>query len=64
MEPGREVLAYRNGHEIPELIKRVLQDEKLHRIISEEGYRRVLSDHTYSRRLEKLISVMRQKYAD
>lgn len=62
MEPGREVLAYRSGDEIPELTDRAVRDRKFREKIAEAGYRRVLNEHTYRHRLKKLISVMKRNY--
>ena len=62
MEPGKEVLAYRNGDDISELVNQALRDEDLRRKIAEAGYRRVLGEHTYCHRLEQMINVMKRNH--
>ena len=62
MEPGKEVLAYHNGNEIPELVNHALKDEAFRKKIAEDGYRRVIKEHTYVHRLNRLIDVMKKHY--
>jgi spore maturation protein CgeB len=62
MEPGKEVLAYRNGDDISELVNQALRDEDFRRKIAEAGYRRVLGEHTYCHRLEQMIKVMKRNH--
>jgi spore maturation protein CgeB len=62
MEPGRDLLAYGNAEEIPDLVGRCLHDGRFHGKIAESGYRRVLDEHTYVKRAEKLVAAMRRDY--
>jgi spore maturation protein CgeB len=62
MEPGKEVLAYRNGDDISELVNQALRDEAFRKKIAEDGYRRVIKEHTYVHRLNRLIDVMKKHY--
>ena len=62
-EPGKEVLAYRSGAEIPGLVEKALKDTGYRENIARAGYKRALNEHTYARRLTKLIDVMRANYA-
>jgi spore maturation protein CgeB len=62
MEPGKEILAYRKGDDISELVNQALRDEDFRRKIAEAGYRRVLGEHTYCHRLEQMINVMKRNH--
>ena len=62
MEPGQEIIAYRDGTEIPELIDRATRDREFHKRIAENGYHRVLSEHTYCHRLKQMIDTMKRNY--
>ena len=62
MEPGREIIAYRDGDEIPELVNRAIEDREFRKRIVENGYRRVLNEHTYCHRLKKMIDTMKKNY--
>jgi spore maturation protein CgeB len=63
MEPGVEVLAYRTGDEVPEMVDRALKDGAFYGSVSEAGYRRVLAEHTYGHRLAEMIRIMRKNSA-
>ena len=63
MEPGVEVLAYRTGDEVSEMVDRALKDGAFCRSVSEAGYRRVLAEHTYVHRLAEMIRIMRKNSA-
>jgi spore maturation protein CgeB len=63
MEPGREVLAYKNGEEIPEQVKQILADKQRYQKTAEAGYRRVQNEHTYCHRLKQLIRIMKSHYS-
>ena len=62
MEPGREIIAYRNADEIPELVNRALKDNIFRKNIIAAGYKRVLNEHTYRHRVNRLINVMKRNY--
>jgi spore maturation protein CgeB len=62
MEPGRDVLAYRKGEEIPSLVEKALGDDEFRRKVAESGHRRVLREHTYCHRVRHLIEVMRRHH--
>jgi len=62
MEPGREIIAYRDGDEIPELVDRAIRDREFRKRIVENGYSRVLNEHTYCHRVKKMIDTMKQNY--
>jgi len=62
MEPGREVLAYRKGEEIPDLVEKALRDDEFRQKIAVAGRRRALKEHTYVHRVQNLVQVMRRSY--
>jgi spore maturation protein CgeB len=62
MEPDREIVAYKNADEIPDLVDKLIKDDPLRKSLGEDGYRRIKEEHTYSHRLEKLIDVMKDRY--
>jgi spore maturation protein CgeB len=63
MEPGKEVLAYRNREEMVELAGRALADRETLQRVAEAGYHRVLKEHTYRHRLRQLVETMRRTYS-
>lgn len=52
LEPGKEVLVARNGHEVAEYIKDL--NKPLSCRIGEAGYRRIISEHTYGHRARQI----------
>ena len=54
-EPGVEALEYQDPSELPELCRRVLQDDRWRKQIREAGYRRTLAEHTYRQRFTTLF---------
>jgi len=62
MEPGREIIAYRDGDEIPGLMERALHDHSFSSKIRDAGYKKVLSEHTYQKRVQEIIRVMKKRF--
>lgn len=62
MEPWKEVLAYRDGNEIPEIVDRAVKDRELCEKIADKAYHRVLCEHTYCHRINKMVSIMKSIY--
>jgi spore maturation protein CgeB len=58
-EPDREVIAYTDPEEIPDLVQRWLDDPQGRARVAEAARRRVLAEHTYDHRLETLMQTMR-----
>ncbi|WP_432735765.1 CgeB family protein [Maridesulfovibrio sp. FT414] len=61
-EPGKEIIAYNDMDEIPQLLKQWLADDGGRRRVSDAARRRILSEHTYEHRLSELIRKMRQTF--
>ena len=55
-EPGREILVYRNGDELNELINQLQRSPVLAAKIAEAGRRRILAEHTYQHRVKFIIN--------
>ena len=62
MDPNKEIIAYKNADEIPELVGRLISDREMRLRVSEAGYRRVKMEHTYCHRLDKLVNIMKERY--
>jgi spore maturation protein CgeB len=58
-----EVVTYKDKEEIPELVKFYLNNPEKRESIALKARERVLKDHTYKHRLEKVIDIMKGKYA-
>jgi spore maturation protein CgeB len=56
LEPGREVLAAKNGHDVADLLNSL--DANRARRIGEAARRRVLDEHTYAKRAEQFESIL------
>ncbi len=63
MEPGRDVIAYKDGDEIQDLLMRMTEDKEFYNNVAHDGYRRVLNEHTYCHRMERLVAIMKKNYA-
>ncbi len=61
-EPGREVVAYRDKDEIPELVRYYLDNFEERVRIAMKGRERVLKEHTYRHRMERLVASMRKRF--
>ncbi|MGQ9628797.1 MAG: CgeB family protein [bacterium] len=57
-EVGREVMAYRDPGELPDLVERYLAHPDERERITEAGMRRVLENHTYLHRMKELLAMM------
>jgi spore maturation protein CgeB len=62
-EPGKEIVAYNDPEEIPELIDRYLAAPDERRAVIERARKRILAEHTYEHRLMALFTAMRDTYA-
>jgi spore maturation protein CgeB len=60
---GSEMVCYSYREEIPDLIRYYLKNENARKEIAQKGYRRVLRDHTYPKRLQQMISHMRNRFS-
>jgi spore maturation protein CgeB len=60
-EVGREVVYYQDGRDLCKKIEYYLAHPKERETIARCGQEKVLREHTYKRRIEKLISVIRDK---
>lgn len=58
-EPGREVVLYRDGDELPGLIRYYQRHESERRRIGEQARRRLLAEHTPGRRAETFEDMVR-----
>ena len=56
--PGRHLLTYQRGEELPTLIQRVLRDDAERARIADAGLRQAHSHHTYRQRLGDLLGVV------
>lgn len=61
-EPGREVAAYDEPAEIPDLVRRYLRDPVQRRRVSRAARARILAEHTYEHRLARLLALMRSTF--
>ena len=62
LEPGKEVIAYKDPGEIRELVAYYLAHPRERRRVAEAGRRRVLADHTWEQRLAAVIRTMKATY--
>ncbi len=62
-EPGREVVAYADPEEIPDLVRFYLRHPLERERISQAARRRILQEHTYDLRLTKLLKTVVAVYA-
>lgn len=58
-----EAVVYRHPSEIPELMTRLLADERLRTETAQAARRRILAEHTYDHRLATLLETMRNAFA-
>ena len=63
LEPGVEVLTYRDGAELNALAARLGAEPDLARRIARAGHRRVLAEHTYRNRLQTLATAAGVRFA-
>ena len=61
-EPGKEIIAYHELDEIPELTRYYLDNPAARAAIVRAGRRRVLAEHTWDHRIQHLIATMRAIY--
>jgi spore maturation protein CgeB len=61
-EVGREMIAFRDPDEIPELADYYLRHPEARRETAARGRERVLKEHTYRHRIAGVISAMRARY--
>jgi len=61
LEPGREVLVARDGHEVSALLASL--DQRRATEIGREAYHRVLSEHTYAHRAAQVEAIIEGKAA-
>ncbi|WP_461208787.1 CgeB family protein [Desulfocurvus sp. DL9XJH121] len=62
LEPGAEVAFYKDPADVPEMIKRYLDDPEARERIARAARRRILAEHTYEHRLETLFKAMKEMY--
>jgi spore maturation protein CgeB len=55
-EPGREVVVFRNDHELLDKVRFYLNNSGEAEKIREAGYKRAINDHTYQARLKSVFS--------
>lgn len=58
-EPGKEIVAYNDPDEIPELVEKYLHDEDARKKITAAARKRILAEHTYDHRIQTLLDKMR-----
>ncbi len=63
MQSGKDIISYKELDEIPELISYYLKHENERLKIVEQGRKRVLAEHSWEKRIEKIIEIMRKRYA-
>ena len=59
-EPGKEVVAYRDGEECARLIEYYLSHDEERETIAMAGQRRTLETHTYLHRMQELLAIVRK----
>jgi spore maturation protein CgeB len=57
-EPGRELVTYRDSHELVAQVRRYLADEDARREIAAAGQARTLRDHSYAVRMRELAGIL------
>ena len=57
--PGREVVTYRDEHELVERMEHYLDHDDERRAIAAAGQARTLREHTYRHRMEDLLAILR-----
>jgi spore maturation protein CgeB len=57
LEPGREIIVVRDGHELAEQLRRLTLGEA--RAVGDAARRRVLAEHTYRHRAEQLADLLK-----
>lgn len=60
LEPGREVICYRQPEEIPELVRFYLTHPSERRRLIQVARERVLSEHTYLHRVQTMLAHLRE----
>jgi spore maturation protein CgeB len=58
MTPGKEIVTFRNRHELKELIGYYQDRPEERKKIAAAGRERVLRDHTYDQRIKKMLSII------
>jgi spore maturation protein CgeB len=61
-EVGKEIIAYRDKGEIPELVRYYLKNADQRMAVAQKARKRVMKEHTYRHRLTSLIKFMKDKY--
>ena len=61
-ELGKEVIAFEEVEEIPDLVRFYLHNPGKREAIAAQGRKRVLQEHTYKHRLNNIIEKMRSRY--
>ncbi len=61
-EPDREIVCYRTSEEIPDLIRRYLENPRERIRVIQAARRRVLAEHTWEHRIKTLLEHMRSVY--
>lgn len=62
LEPGTEVVAYRNPEECARLIRYYLDHDEEREEIASAGQRRTLRDHTYDKRMMRLLALLEKSH--
>lgn len=62
-EPDREIVFFKDAHELPDLVRFYLGREDARKRIAAAARSRVLAEHTYDRRLATLFGIMKRTYA-
>ena len=58
---GEEVVCFRDRSELPEMIDYYLKRPKARREIAATAQKRILKEHTFTHRMEKILSIMKEK---
>lgn len=60
LEPGQEVICYRQPEEIPELVRFYLRHPAERRRLAQAARKRVLAEHTYRHRVQTMLAHLRR----
>jgi len=60
LEPGKEIVTFRSGKEMLDLIRYYVDNDELRKNISNAGRERILKDHTYASRMKQLTGIVKE----
>lgn len=58
LEPGKEIVTFRSGQEMIDMIRYYVKNAELRKKIAEAGSRRVLKEHTYEIRMGQMLRII------